>query len=101
MKVQLSLFRSQSKLYFRWVKYRLGTLPFSLGLWVLAVSAVFYFAALGVGIFVEGGIGKKGTVIFILWMIGRTLRYLSFAIIGVRGWQRLKSFFQRWKKKCS
>ena len=71
-------------------------LSFRTGVIVLALCLVFYVLSFA-QMLLPISATAKGTLWFILFGTAKTTQYLGLAIVGVEGWQRIKSYFRRKK----
>ena len=80
------------------VKSFLGRLSFRTGVIILALCIPCYilsFAQMALPI----SAAAKGVLWFVLFGLAKTTQYTGLAIIGVEGWQMLKSKFSNKKNK--
>lgn len=76
------------------IKSLLGRLSFRTGVVILALCVPFYilsFAQMALPISAT----LKGVLWFILFGLAKTTQYTGLAILGVEGWQMLKSKFSK------
>lgn len=76
------------------IKSLLGRLSFRTGVVILALCVPFYilsFAQMALPISAT----LKGVLWFVLFGLAKTTQYTGLAILGVEGWQMLKSKFSK------
>ena len=79
------------------IKAWLATLSFRTGVVVLASCLLFYlfsFAQALLPISAE----VKSVLFIVFFGLAKTTQYSGLAIVGVQGWQRIKSWFRRKKE---
>ncbi len=81
------------------IKAWLAKLSFRTGVVVLASCVLFYLLSFAQALLPISAEAKS--VLFIVFFgLAKTAQYSGLAIVGVKGWQRIKSWFRR-KKELS
>lgn len=81
------------------IKVWLAKLSFRTGVVVLASCVLFYLLSFAQALLPISAEAKS--VLFIIFFgLAKTAQYSGLAIVGVKGWQRIKSWFRR-KKELS
>ena len=81
------------------IKAWLAKLSFRTGVVVLASCVLFYLLSFAQTLLPISAEAKS--VLFIIFFgLAKTTQYTGLAIVGVKGWQRIKSWFRR-KKELS
>ena len=81
------------------IKAWLAKLSFRTGVVVLASCVLFYLLSFAQALLPISAEAKS--VLFIVFFgLAKTAQYSGLAIVGVKGWQRIKSWFKR-KKELS
>ena len=79
------------------IKAWLATLSFRTGVVVLASCVLFYLLSFAQTLWPISAEAKS--VLFIVFFgLAKTAQYSGLAIVGVKGWQRIKSWFRRKKQ---
>ena len=79
------------------IKAWLATLSFRTGVLVLASCVLFYLLSFAQALLPISAEAKS--VLFIVFFgLAKTTQYAGLAIVGVKGWQRIKSWFKRKKQ---
>ena len=79
------------------IKAWLATLAFRTGVLVLASCVLFYLLSFAQALLPISAEAKS--VLFIIFFgLAKTAQYSGLAIVGVKGWQRIKSWFRRKKQ---
>lgn len=79
------------------IKAWLATLSFRTGVVVLASCLLFYLFSFAQALLPISAEAKS--VLFIIFFgLAKTTQYSGLAIVGVQGWQRIKSWFRRKKQ---
>lgn len=79
------------------IKAWLATLSFRTGVVVLASCVLFYLLSFAQALLPISAEAKS--VLFIIFFgLAKTTQYSGLAIVGVQGWQRIKSWFKRKKQ---
>lgn len=79
------------------IKAWLATLSFRTGVVVLASCVLFYLLSFAQALLPISAEAKS--VLFIIFFgLAKTTQYAGLAIVGVKGWQRIKSWFRRKKQ---
>ena len=79
------------------IKAWLATLSFRTGVLVLASCVLFYLLSFAQALLPISAEAKS--VLFIIFFgLAKTAQYSGLAIVGVQGWQRIKSWFRRKKE---
>ena len=79
------------------IKAWLATLSFRTGVLVLASCVLFYLLSFAQALLPISAEAKS--VLFIIFFgLAKTTQYTGLAIVGVQGWQRIKSWFRRKKE---
>lgn len=79
------------------IKAWLATLSFRTGVVVLASCVLFYLLSFAQALLPISAEAKS--VLFIVFFgLAKTTQYTGLAIVGVQGWQRIKSWFSRKKQ---
>lgn len=79
------------------IKVWLATLSFRTGVVVLASCVLFYLLSFAQALLPISAEAKS--VLFIVFFgLAKTAQYSGLAIVGVKGWQRIKSWFRRKKQ---
>lgn len=71
-------------------------LSFRTGIVILVLCLIFYLLSFA-QMLLPISAATKGTLWIILFGMAKTTQYLGLAIVGVEGWQRIKSYFRRKK----
>ena len=77
-------------------KRLVSKLSFRTGVIVLVFCLLFYILSFA-QMLLPISATAKGTLWFILFGMAKTTQYLGLAIVGVEGWQRIKSYIRRRK----
>ena len=78
------------------IKLFLSRLSFRTGVVVLVMCVVFYVASFAQALLPISAAAKT-TLWVVLYGLAKTAQYAGLAIVGVKGWQRIKSWFKRGK----
>ena len=79
------------------IKAWLAKLSFRTGVVVLASCVLFYLLSFAQALLPISAEAKS--VLFIIFFgLAKTTQYTGLAIVGVQGWQRIKSWFKRKKQ---
>ena len=78
------------------IKLFLSRLSFRTGVVVLVMCVVFYVASFAQALLPISAAAKT-TLWVVLYGLAKTAQYAGLAIVGVKGWQRIKSWFRRSK----
>ena len=79
------------------IKVWLAKLSFRTGVVVLVSCVLFYLLSFAQTLLPISAEAKS--VLFIIFFgLAKTTQYAGLAIVGVKGWQRIKSWFRRKKK---
>lgn len=79
------------------IKAWLAKLSFRTGVVVLASCVLFYLLSFAQALLPISAEAKS--VLFIIFFgLAKTTQYAGLAIVGVKGWQRIKSWFRRNKE---
>ena len=79
------------------IKSWLATLSFRTGVVVLASCVLFYLLSFAQALLPISTEAKS--VLFIVFFgLAKTTQYTGLAIVGVQGWQRIKSWYRRKKE---
>lgn len=79
------------------IKLFLSRLSFRTGVIVLVMCVVFYVASFAQALLPISAAAKT-TLWVVLYGLAKTAQYAGLAIVGVKGWQRIKSWFRRKKE---
>ena len=80
------------------VKRVLGKLSFRTGVMVLIACAIFYILSFAQALLPIPATAKS-VLFIILFGMAKLTQYTGLAIVGVKGWRRIKMGFKRWMKK--
>ena len=78
------------------IKLWLAKLSFRTGVVVLVFCVLFYLLSFAQALLPISAAAKT-TLWVVLYGLAKTAQYAGLAIVGVKGWQRIKSWFRRSK----
>lgn len=80
------------------IKRVLGKLSFRTGVMVLIACAIFYILSFAQAL-LPIPTTAKSVLFIILFGMAKLTQYMGLAIVGVKGWRRVKMGLRRWAKK--
>jgi phosphoglycolate phosphatase len=80
------------------LKILLSKLSFRTGVIILISCVVFYILSF-VQAFLPLSTSTKGVLFIVFFGLAKTTQYTGLAIVGVKGWQRIKAYIRLKRKK--
>lgn len=80
------------------LKNLLSKLSFRTGVIILISCVVFYILSF-VQAFLPLSTSTKGVLFIVFFGLAKTTQYTGLAIVGVKGWQRIKAYIRLKRKK--
>lgn len=80
------------------LKILLSKLSFRTGVIILISCVVFYILSF-VQAFLPLSASTKGVLFIVFFGLAKTTQYTGLAIVGVKGWQRIKAYIRLKRKK--